>query len=253
MRCHPVIEVYRLDIELGAPVAASDPFIHLDSFLSYAAGIEELGFDGLQELDEGDEPEYFEEEMPLEKVEVAGEWVWACSSALIAPLGEEVSGLDSNGWNVTRWRKRFDPDLENSVKNTQINITTGHFKSYNAALPYNAVDTLVFYFCGDPDRVKELVERYIPALGKMRKQGFGVIRSVSVEEEIQADSPIFHDNQVLRSLPAQFLQGTPTEVTIERRTVRPPYWHTGNQTLAVAPFEQISEANIRDEAKNLDG
>lgn len=236
-----------MNIELGAPVAASDPFIHLDSFLSYAAGIEELGFEGLQELDEGDEPEYFEAEMPLEKIEVAGEWVWACSSALIAKPGSEDSVLNSNGWNVTRWRKRFDPDLENSVKDTQINITTGDFKSYNAALPYNAVDTLVFYFCGDPRRVKELVEENVPAIGKKRSQGFGVITDVSVEEETEAESPIFHDNQVLRSLPAQFLQGTPSGITIERRTVRPPYWHSGNQTLAVAPFEEISSANVRDE------
>jgi len=245
--------VYRLDIELGAPVAASDPFIHLDSFLSYAVAVEQLGFDGVQELDEDDDPKYFEEEMPLEKIEVAGEWVWACSSALIASPGSEGSVLDSSGWNVTRWRKRFDPDLENSVKDTQINITTGDFKSYNSALPYNAVDTLVFYFCGDPDRVEELVEEYVPAVGKKRSQGFGVIRSVSVEEASEADSPVFHDGQVLRSLPAQFLKGTPMGVTIERRTVRPPYWHAGNQTLAVAPFEEISESNIRDEVKKLDG
>lgn len=232
---------------MGAPVAASDPFIHLDSFLSYAVGVEKLGFEGLQELDASDDPEYFEEEMPLEKVEVAGEWVWACSSALIARPGSEDSVLDSNGWNVTRWRKRFDSDLENSVKDTQVNITTGDFKSYNAALPYNAVDTLVFYFCGDPEQVKELVEENVPAIGKKRSQGFGVISDVSVEKEAEADSPIFHDGLVLRSLPAQFLQGAPSGVTIERRTVRPPYWHSGNQTLAVAPFEQVSESRIREE------
>lgn len=203
----------------------------------------------MQELSGSDEPRYFEKNMPLNKIEVAGEWVWACSSALIAKPGSDNSVLDNNDWNITRWRKRFDPDLENSVKDTQINITTGDFKSYNAALPYNAVDTLVFYFSGDPERVKELVEEYVPALGKKRSQGFGVIEDVSVEKETEAQSPIFHDNQILRSLPAQFLKGTPSGITIERRTVRPPYWHSGNQTLAVAPFETVSKANIRDEAK----
>jgi CRISPR type IV-associated protein Csf3 len=229
-------------VDLGSPVASSDPFIHLDSFLSYAAGIEAIGWDGLQRLEESDEPEYFEDEMPLEKIEVDGEWVWACSSAQIASPDEDMDG----SWNVARWRKRFDHDLEHSVKDTQINITTGDFKSYNAALPYKGVRRLLFFFRGDPDRVKEMVESHVAAIGKKSSQGFGAVNDVEVSEAEDMESAVYHEGHVLRSIPAGFLDGVEPGVRIERRTTKPPYWHADNQCMAVAPFEEIPEEKLQD-------
>jgi CRISPR type IV-associated protein Csf3 len=195
----------------------------------------------LQKLEESDDPEYFEDEMPLEKVEVDGEWVWACSSAQIAASDDDIDEV----WNVTRWRKRFDHDPEHSVKDTQINITTGDFKSYNAALPYKGIRRLLFFFKGDPDRVKELVEKYVPAIGKKTSQGFGTIQEVEVSEASDMESAVYHEGHVLRSIPARFLDGVEPGVRIERRTVKPPYWHADNQCMAVSPFEEMPEEKLQ--------
>lgn len=230
--------VYRLDVELGTPVAASDPFIHLDSFLAYAAGIESVGYDELQQLDENDPPEYFTDEMPLDTYVWQDDWVWASSAAQIAT--PDGPAAETGRWNTTRWRKRFDIDLEHQVKRTQVNTTSGQFKSYNAALPYNATDKLIFFFEGDPDVVGRLIRHHISGIGKKQSQGFGFIRDIAVQEAEEMTSAIYHDGHVLRSLPASFLDGTPTDLLIERRTVRPPYWHVDNQTLAVPPFEELS-------------
>jgi len=232
------MSVYRLDVELGTPVAASDPFIHLDAFLSYAAGIESIGYDGLQQLDENDPPEYFADEMPLETYARGEDWVWASSAAQIAT--PEGPAAEKGRWNTTRWRKRFDVDLDHQVKRTQINTTSGEFKSYNAALPYNAADKLMFFFEGDPEAVERLIRHHISGIGKKQSQGFGFIRDIEVKEAEGMSSAVYHDGHLLRSIPASFLDGTPTDIHIERRTVRPPYWHADNQTMAIPPFEAIS-------------
>ncbi len=226
-------------MSLAGPVAASDPFIHLDSFLAYAAGVEAIGFDELQQL--SGSPEYFEDEMPLEKTEVGDDWVWSCSAAHAGYMDEPGMGE----WFVARWRKRFDNDPEHAKKNTQVNITTGEFKSYNAALPYSPATELVFYFEGDAEAVQNLIDRHVAGIGKKNTQGYGLIRDIEITETGRS-SAVYHDGHVLRSVPARFLNGAETGVTIERRTTRPPYWHADNQCMAVAPFEEIPEDKLAD-------
>jgi len=240
--------VYCLKIELGAPVAASDPYIHLDSFVSYAAAVESVGHNGIDELEDGGDPEYWENEMPFKRYEVGDEWVWATSSASIAyPDGDSDSG-EPERWNTTRWRTHFDHDPEHQIKETHVNTSSGEFKSYNAALPYAATDSLTFFFKGDADRVVELIEEHVPAVGKKRSQGFGRIRDVQVTSaEGEVESAIYHNGRVLRSLPATFAPTVVSGITYERRTVRPPYWHQANQVMAYPPFVDIPRENFEDE------
>jgi len=240
--------VHCLKIDLGAPVAASDPYIHLDSFVAYAAAVESVGHDGIDELEDGGEPEYWEDEMPFERYEVGDEWVWATSSAGIAhPDGDGDSG-EPERWNTTRWRTHFDHDPEHQIKETHVNTSSGEFKSYNAALPYAATDSLTFFFEGDADRVVELIEDHVPAVGKKRSQGFGRIRDVQVTSaEGAVESAIYHNGRVLRSLPAKHAPIPDPSFRYERRTVRPPYWHAANQTMAVPPFEDIPRDSLADE------
>lgn len=240
--------VHCLKIELGAPVAASDPYIHLDSFVAFAAGVESVGRDGLDELEDGGEPEYWEDEMPFERYEVGDEWVWATSSAGIAhPDGDGDAGAPER-WNTTRWRSHFDNDPDHQIKETHVNTSSGDFKSYNAALPYTAADSLTFFFEGDADRVVELIETHVPAVGKKRSQGFGRIRDVKVTSADGAvESAIYHNGRVLRSLPATFAPTVVPGITYERRTVRPPYWHQANQVMAYPPFVDVPRENLADE------
>lgn len=239
--------VHCLKIDLGAPVAASDPYIHLDSFVAFAAGVESVGRDGLDDLEDGGGPEYWTDEMPFDRYEVDGEWVWATSSAGIAhPDGDGDSGALER-WNTTRWRSHFDDDPEHQIKETHVNTSSGEFKSYNAALPYSAADSLTFFFEGDADRVVELIEEHVPAVGKKRSQGFGRIRNVQVTSADGAvESAVFHNGRVLRSLPSCFAGEVVPEVTYERRTVRPPYWHQANQVIALPPFEDLPRESLAD-------
>lgn len=227
--------VYKLKVNLGSPLSASDPFIHFDGFLSYAAAVEEIGYDKLKQMDEyNDEPEYFRESVPLNSIEINGSWIWTASSAIISA---------DNGWNITKWRKRFDVDLEHQKKKTQIDIQSGKYKSYNAALPYNQIKELSFYFQGNKRKVKELLEKNVSHIGKKTSQGYGKIRKISIEET-NRDSAIYDGEKTLRTLPANFFRIEPG-VKIEKRAVRPPYWHPENFEFAVKPFTKIKKQNLK--------
>lgn len=237
--------VHCITIDLGAPVAASDPYIHLDSFVSYAAAVETVGVEGLDKLDDGGEPEYWEDEMPFEQYQVDDEWVWATSAAHLPGEDDELNGIEH--WSTTRWRSRFDHDPKHQTKETQINISSGEFKSYNAALPYAAANSLRFFFEGDADRVQELIDTHVPAIGKKRSQGFGSIKETKVMQADEIESAIYYNGRVLRSLPTQFAPKIMPGVRYERRTVRPPYWHAANQEFAFEPFEEVPRENFVDE------
>jgi len=239
--------VHCLKIDLGAPVAAADPYIHLDSFVAYAAGVESIGHDGLAELEDDDGPFYFEEEMPFRQYERDGEWVWATTAAGIA-TNDAADIEEPERWSVTKWRKHFDDDPVHQIKETHINTSSGSFKSYNAALPYSATDTLQFFFEGDPERVRELIKDHIAAIGKKRSQGFGRIRDVQVTSaDGYVDSAIYHDGHTLRSFPEAFTTRVAVGVHHERRTVRPPYWHQANQTMAIPPFVEVPRDALVDD------
>jgi len=243
-------DVYCLRADLGSPVAASDPYIHLDSFVAYAAGVESIGHDGLAELEDGGDPEYFTEEMPFRRYEVDGEWVWATTAAGIAtPSGDDLA--ERERWSATKWRKHFDDDPVHQVKETHINTSSGSFKSYNAALPYTGADELTFFFepapGSDPERVVELIKRHVSGIGKKRSQGFGHIRNLDlVDVRGTVESALYHNGHVLRSLPTTFTARVTSGVTYERRTVRPPYWHAANQTMAIPPFSAVPREHLLD-------
>jgi len=257
-------EVWCLKIGLGSPIAGSDPYIHLDAFVSYAAAVEAIGHEGIAGLEDGDEPEYFEEEMPFARYEDdSGEWVWATSAAAFADLNAENQDFDTESWDsdaaaawfdeqdpadptqwtTTKWRYRFNQDSRHQAKETHVNVSTGPGKSYNAALPYTPAESLTYFFElkdeYDPQHVVDMIEAHVSGIGKKRSQGYGRIRDVRVTDATRAvESAIYHGGQTLRSLPATFFDAVQEGLTYEARTVRPPYWHQFNQPegLAVAPF-----------------
>lgn len=241
-------DVYCLRVDLGSPIAASDPFIHLDSFVAYAAGVESIGHDGLAALEDGGDPRYFAAEMPFRRYAVDDEWVWATTAAGIATAdGTDIE--ERERWSATKWRKHFDDDPVHQLKETHINTSTGAFKSYNAALPYTGADILTFFFepapDTDPERVVELIERHVSGIGKKRSQGFGRIRDLDlVDATGTVESALYHNGTFLRSTPASFGERVVPNTLLERRTVRPPYWHAHNQTMAYAPFTEYPRDHL---------
>lgn len=236
-------DVYCLEVDLESPPASSDEYMHLDGPLSYAAGVESIGHDGLDQLEDGGEPEYFAEEMPLARYESDDDWVWACSAAAIA-RDESGELRTEREWNTTRWRSRFDHEPQHQAKKTHVHTSSGPYKAYDAALPYVQTSRLVFLYEPaadvDPRRPAQLLEAHVPHIGKKGSQGHGMIRRLNLYDVSEhVESAIYHDGRVLRSLPADLADRVVPGVTISRRTTRPPYWHAYNQTMAYPPFVEL--------------
>lgn len=238
------MSVYCLAVELGAPVASSHRFLHLDGPLSFAAGVESIGRDGLDELAEGGTPEYFEDAMPLKQYEIDDTWVWAASAIAV---GREVDGSvrDPDQWHATYWRYRFDHEPDHQAKRTQVETSSGDYKSYNAALPYLETERVAFFFepapDAEPEDVYRLLDSHVPHLGKKGSQGYGVIDSMEVYEVgDQIDSAIYHGGRTLRALPASVCARVPKQTRFERLSTRPPYWHAENHEMAYASGTELS-------------
>ncbi|QCC57261.1 hypothetical protein [Natrinema thermotolerans] len=244
------MSVFCLELDLASPPASSDEYMHLDGPLSYAAGVESIGHDGLDQLEDGGEPEYFADEMPLARYESGDEWVWACSAAAIA-REPDGSMRTEQEWHTSRWRSRFDDEPQHQAKQTQVATSSGPYKAYDAALPYVETDTLVFLYepapDADPLRVPALLEAHVPHIGKKGSQGYGMIRDMHLYDVSDTvESAIYNDGRVLRSLPASFADRVIAGVHMQRRTTKPPYWHAHNQNMAFAPFTEIDRERLAD-------
>lgn len=240
--------VYCLEIDLESPPASSDEYMHLDGPLSYAAGVESIGHDGLDQLEDGGTPEYFADEMPLATYGTEDDWVWACSAAAIARDGSGELRTEQE-WNTTRWRSRFDHEPQHQTKKTQVHTSSGPYKAYDAALPYVQTSRLVFLYEPvpdvDPRRPAQLLEAHVPHIGKKGSQGYGMIRRLNLYDVSEhVESAIYHDDRVLRSLPVSFADRVIEGVHMHRRTTKPPYWHAHNQTLAFEPFTEIDRSHF---------
>lgn len=264
--------VWCLKADLKTPVAHADPYIHLDGVLAFAVS-RELGFTA-DDFEDSGPPEHFVDDIPLKRYTHDDEWVWAATAAAIASLDADQREFDSEewdaetatawftdadpsdpeNWSTTRWRKRFDHDSRHQAKQTQINISSGAFKSYNAALPYASADQLTFFFepkpGTDPEYVVDLLEAHVSSLGKKRSQGYGRVRDYDlVEATGTVESALWHGGRTLRSLPASWCSRVEKGIRYGHHTVRPPYWHQANQPedgFAIPPFEEVSRETLAD-------
>jgi len=246
--------VYMVVFDLSGPPASSDKFIHFDGLLSFAAGVESVGYDGLDELDDGGDPEYWVDEMPLRKVSVGDDWVWA-ASALFAPMEPDGEPREPPEWTTARWRSRFDNVPKHQRKRTQVAVASGPFKSYNAAQPHAIADTARFFFEPATDAtakdVAELLKAHITHVGAKSSQGFGHINDFEIQDVSDSvGSALYLNGCTMRSLPVSFAAHIPSGAYFEDRTTKPPYWHAANQTLAFPPFAEV-DASVFDDDLGL--
>jgi len=245
---------YKFTVDLASPVASSNPVLHADGPLQYAKALQEIGRDGINELDPDNPPQYFDLPLVKERAKQPAKkittWIWRCSA--LHPV------VESDAWNATKWRKRFDVDLDHQKKDTQINKTAGKYKSYNATLPYTHASKLVFYAdTKEPEKIMRLLKS-LKGIGKKTSQGYGKIQDISFEQS--SVDPVLHDETMMRHVPVEFFTSTNGEnhgfaeakMTAKRIPTKPPYWHADNHEFGVPAFTDLNEKaqELYDEARN---
>jgi hypothetical protein len=134
---------------------------------------------------------------------------------------------------IAYWRKHTD--IESKKK---INIGSGEFKRYNMPMPYTSTDEIVFYANGSIAEIKRLLT-WIPSIGKKRTQGYGNIKSWTVESS-EHDWSIVCDGVPMRPIPISEATQLHLNCKVEMFfAYKPPYWHRANMTPCYMPLCKI--------------
>jgi hypothetical protein len=218
------MEPLRVTFRLRSPLALGFPWISLDSLLLHVKLREELG-EKYYSLPTKIPARVVEEfELPIKR------WhdVYVASVSLID--GRPVLPGE---FRVFSYFKRGDfPFTRGKVRRG-----SGFFKDFYLRQPYVPAGSVVFYCTGERGEVERLA-RLVPALGKDRNIGFGLVREVAVEEWGE-ECGVACGGLAMRPIPVKYLR------RIEEATLlayKPPYWARESVALCAVPFTRVELA-----------
>jgi len=134
-----------------------------------------------------------------------------------------------------RWCSKHDALSDFGKAKRRIDTGKGHFKSFDLPLPLYHIDTVYFYFKGDADKVKYLIDKHLRGIGKKTAIGYGEFSSYKIQD---AHERIFED-MLLRPIPVEYacfsrqFQTTPHH--IRYCGYRPSYYKPENMKKCVYP------------------
>jgi len=216
------MEPLRVTFRLKSPLALGFPWINLDALLAHAKLREELGerYYALPTK----VPAVGEVELPLRR------WrdLYVASVSLID--GEPRL---PEGFSLFHYFKRGDLPFTRG----KVSRSRGFFKDYYLRLPYIPAATVVFYCTGEKEEVERLA-RLVPALGKDRNIGFGLVREVVVEE-VEEERGLVWRSLAMRPIPIRYLRWFEEAVQL---AYKPPYWAKESVALCAVPFTRVELA-----------
>ncbi|MCG8640913.1 MAG: hypothetical protein MI862_14355 [Desulfobacterales bacterium] len=128
------------------------------------------------------------------------------------------------------WKKRWDTKHCGPVRwgrgKKQINVKQGKYRSYDMKMPAKAVKSGSFFFSGNGEKVMNLIDRYLFAIGKKRSMGFGIIDSADITEIDMDDVDILK----LRPVPIKTAKFFDFDGQRLNAAYKPPYWLKQNIT-----------------------
>jgi CRISPR type IV-associated protein Csf3 len=213
MQMQPMVISFRTD---GTGVSKyPDESVHLDGLLSWA-------WRTLHGMDMDCDPHAIphDADLPIERREYGGSWVFA-ASVLIPDIPYE---------SVQMARRRFDDHRIEWQSSDIVRLDVGGTKTTNRPWPLVLARQWIGYCVGDVDAVRKLAST-IRSIGRERGRGKGGIVGATV-------SPVDYDWS------CQSVHGTANRYLPHKtgnRLVRPrpPYWHVRGRKKCLSPGEEI--------------
>jgi len=135
---------------------------------------------------------------------------------------------------IDHWRKRTE--IESKKK---IQVGSGQYKMYDMPMPTMWAESWIFYANGNADEVRRLLTTHISAIGKKCSQGFGAVKSITVEPSAH-DWSVVKDGVPMRPIPVSGAYGSSLDCDVKMYyAYRPPYWHRLNMTQCYMPMCRV--------------
>ena len=226
-----------INLKVTPPIYLNNPFIHLDSLISYLCLREAL-----------DDLFY---NLPTEKT--------INTSELDLPIkqtnGVYHASIGIYGENIRLYRdklyKRFtDKQTYKLTKKQQkgkIKINQGHFKDFMINMPMLITNEITFYANADKKEMTRLL-KHLTHIGKKTSIGSGRVNKINIKETSE-DYSFFKDNKIMRTIPVSFKLPIIQGMTFQKATYKPPYWDSTKATMCIVPRNQIKEAILN--GKNI--
>jgi len=192
--------------------------IHFDGILSAAKILKDEGFAGIEKR----EAEMREKEPDFIELPIAiwRENIYCASAGFYNKRAEGIATYHK------KWDEQHDDLVDFRGKRKRIRVGTGFYKSFSLKNRYISTDKMIFFVKGNKAAIEELLH-YIPAIGKRRAEGYGIVREWKIEK-IEDDRSIQFKGQIMRAIPtrlARELPQAPKAMRLAQVTYRPPYFY----------------------------
>lgn len=225
----------KINFKVSSPIYLNNPFIHLDSIISYLCFREALG-------------ELFYN-LPTEKtintsnlklpIKQTNDVYHASIGIYKYPLRLYVDKL------YKRFTDKETYKLTHKQQKGRIKTNQGHFKDFMINMPMLITNEINFYTNADKKEIKRLLH-HLTHIGKKTSIGSGRIHKIIIEETSE-DYSFFKDNKIMRTIPTSFKLPVIPGMTFQKASYKPPYWDKNNVTMCIVPQNQIKEVILNGE------
>lgn len=219
----------KIVFKLGAPVALTHPWLHLDGLISHLLLLDTLGEDYYVL------PTKFPINRLVRETRLPNPPIMRHKSGLYYA---SASIFDVDTKRVEVMYKRFEDSYAPANARKRISRGSGHFRDYAMRHVYIPATTVTFYARGVPEVLERLLS-YVPGLGDNVRIGWGEVRSFSIEE-ISDDYSIVCGNIATRPIPVNLLKSYSDAVML---AWRPPYWANDSVGLCAPPGATVELAD----------
>lgn len=225
----------KINLKVKPPIYLNNPFLHLDSIISY------LCFrDALDEL-------FYN--LPTERTIKTSNLslpIKKTNDVYHASIG--IYGGNIRLYNDKLYKRFTDKQTHKLTKKQQkgrIKTNQGHFKDFKINMPMLITNEITFYANADKKELKRLLQ-HLTYIGKKTSIGSGRVHDIKITET-KEDYSFFKDNKIMRFIPAAFKIPLASGMSFQKSTYKPPYWDKTNIAMCYVPQNQIKEMIINGE------
>jgi CRISPR type IV-associated protein Csf3 len=221
------MEALKVTFTFTSPVVRESEYpIHLDALAAWCIVDEAESFGADNAWAAGDDLSHI-----FGKAEAPdGQWVWQASCLHFTPASERALINMIRKCDPLRYMAGYDRGVIDGRSRKHITSGSGQERAYQFFAPYQWFARAEAWCLADRDALEDLLGR-LRSIGKMGRNGFGLIKDVVIESDDMAN-----EQWKVRTLPLSMSGAPNATYTPTLQCLHAPYWKKTNRVLANEPL-----------------